>query len=159
MAGTGGLFIEILTAAPGHLGGMSDDADAEADVDAEAGVDTEAEAVDTTADSVDTEAEAVDTTADSVDTEADAVDPDEVRHVADLARIDLADADVDRFTEQFADILASFEALDEVPEVDREEELANVMRPDEEREGLTQEEALANAPETEDGYFKGPRVS
>jgi len=117
---------------------MSDDADAEADVDAEAGVDTDAEAV---------------------DTEADAVDPDEVRHVADLARIDLADADVDRFTEQFADILASFEALDEVPEVDREEDLANVMRPDEEREGLTQEEALANAPETEDGYFKGPRVS
>ena len=138
VAGTGGLFIEILTAAPGHLGGMSDDADAEADVDAEAGVDTDAEAV---------------------DTEADAVDPDEVRHVADLARIDLADADVDRFTEQFADILASFEALDEVPEVDREEDLANVMRPDEEREGLTQEEALANAPETEDGYFKGPRVS
>jgi aspartyl-tRNA(Asn)/glutamyl-tRNA(Gln) amidotransferase subunit C len=27
------------------------------------------------------------------------------------------------------------------------------------REGLSQEEALRNAPETEDGYFKGPSVS
>ncbi|PSP30884.1 Asp-tRNA(Asn)/Glu-tRNA(Gln) amidotransferase GatCAB subunit C [Halobacteriales archaeon QH_10_67_22] len=88
-----------------------------------------------------------------------AVDPEEVQHVADLARVDLAETEVDRFAEQFADILASFEALDEVPEVEREEELANVMRPDEVRDGLSQEEALRNAPETEDGYFKGPRVS
>jgi aspartyl-tRNA(Asn)/glutamyl-tRNA(Gln) amidotransferase subunit C len=137
-AGTSGLSIEILTAAPGHLEGMSDEADG--DVDADAGVDTDPEAG-------------------AVDTAADEVDPEEVRHVADLARVDLADDDVDRFTEQFADILASFEALDEVPEVEREEELANVMRPDEEHEGLTQEQTLSNAPETEDGYFKGPRVS
>jgi len=88
-----------------------------------------------------------------------AVDPEEVQHVADLARVDLAETEVDRFAGQFADILASFEALDEVPEVEREEELANVMRPDEVRDGLSQEEALRNAPETEDGYFKGPRVS
>ncbi|MFC6726991.1 Asp-tRNA(Asn)/Glu-tRNA(Gln) amidotransferase subunit GatC, partial [Halobium palmae] len=60
---------------------------------------------------------------------------------------------------QFADILEHFEALDEVPEVDAEADLANVMRPDEVREGLSQEEALANAPESEDGYFKGPKVS
>ena len=33
------------------------------------------------------------------------------------------------------------------------------MRPDEIEAGLTQEEALQNAPETEDGYFKGPKVS
>jgi aspartyl-tRNA(Asn)/glutamyl-tRNA(Gln) amidotransferase subunit C len=38
-------------------------------------------------------------------------------------------------------------------------ELANVMRPDEVEAGLTQTEALRNAPETEDGYFKGPKVS
>jgi len=30
---------------------------------------------------------------------------------------------------------------------------------DETRESLDQAEALRNAPETEDGYFKGPRVS
>ncbi len=88
-----------------------------------------------------------------------AVDAEEVRHVADLARVDLDDEEVDRFAGQFADILAYFDSLDEVPEVDREADLANVMRADEARDCLSQEEALANAPETEDGYFKGPRVS
>lgn len=87
------------------------------------------------------------------------VDPDEVRHVASLARIDLDDAEVEQFAGQFADILAYFDTLDEVPAVDREADLTNVFRPDEDREGLTQAEALANAAETEDGYFKGPPVS
>jgi aspartyl-tRNA(Asn)/glutamyl-tRNA(Gln) amidotransferase subunit C len=87
------------------------------------------------------------------------VDESEVRHVAELARLGLDDDEVEEFAAQFADILAYFEALDEVPEVEREADLTNVMRPDEVRDGLTQEEALRNAPETEDGRFKGPRVS
>ncbi|CQR50462.1 MULTISPECIES: Asp-tRNA(Asn)/Glu-tRNA(Gln) amidotransferase subunit GatC [Haloferax] len=87
------------------------------------------------------------------------VDADEVRHVAELARVDLDEDEVEEFAAQFADILGYFDALDEVPEVDREDELVNVMRPDEVRDGLTQEEALSNAAETEDGFFKGPRVS
>ena len=88
-----------------------------------------------------------------------AVDPDEVRHVAGLARIDLADDEVDAFAEQFAEILAYFDTIDEVPEVDAEPDLVNVMRPDERAVGLDQAAALENAPETEDGYFKGPPVS
>jgi aspartyl-tRNA(Asn)/glutamyl-tRNA(Gln) amidotransferase subunit C len=87
------------------------------------------------------------------------VDADEVRHVADLARVALDDDEVEEFAAQFADILDYFEALDEVPETDDETELVNVMRPDEVREGLSQREALQNAPDSEDGYFKGPRVS
>ncbi len=87
------------------------------------------------------------------------VDSEEVRHVAELARVDLADEEVEEFAAQFADILAYFDALDEVPEIEADEDLVNVMRPDEVREGLSQEEALSNATETEDGYFKGPRVS
>ena len=87
------------------------------------------------------------------------VDPEEVRHVADLARVALQDEEIEAFAEEFADILEYFEALDEVPEVEADPDLVNVMRPDEVRDGLTQEEALANAAETEDGHFKGPRVS
>jgi len=90
---------------------------------------------------------------------ADTVDPDEVRHVASLARVDLDDDEVERFADQFVDIVEAFDALDDVPEVEREEELANVMRPDEVRDSLDQDDALANAPETEDGFFKGPKVS
>ncbi|WP_336329268.1 Asp-tRNA(Asn)/Glu-tRNA(Gln) amidotransferase subunit GatC [Haloarcula sp. CGMCC 1.2071] len=88
-----------------------------------------------------------------------AVDPEEVRHVADLARVDLADDEIERFTEQFGDILDAFEALDDVPETEREADLSNVMRPDETRESLSQEEALRNASDTEEGQFKGPKVS
>ncbi|QWC19938.1 Asp-tRNA(Asn)/Glu-tRNA(Gln) amidotransferase subunit GatC [Halorubrum sp. 2020YC2] len=98
-------------------------------------------------------------TAASDDGEAAAVDAEEVRHVADLARVRLADDEVDEFAAQFGDILEYFEALDEVPETEREEELVNVMRPDEIEEGLSQEAALANAEETEDGFFVGPKVS
>jgi aspartyl-tRNA(Asn)/glutamyl-tRNA(Gln) amidotransferase subunit C len=91
--------------------------------------------------------------------DAAAVDAEEVRHVAELARVRLADDEVEEFAAQFGDILDYFEALDEVPETEREEALVNVMRPDEVDEGLTQDEALANAEETEDGYFVGPKVS
>jgi len=130
---------------------MSDD---EADGTAPDGGDSDAaEATDAT------EADATDSTGATGGSEAAAVDPETVRHVADLARIDLDDDEVERFTEKFADILEYFETLDEVPEVDEEPDLANVMRPDEVEDSLSQEEALRNAPESEDGFFKGPKVS
>ena len=90
---------------------------------------------------------------------SDPVDEAEIRHVAGLARIDLEEAEIDRFAEQFADILDYFEALDEVPHVESEPELVNVLRVDEEAACLDRDAALRNAAETEDGYFKGPRVS
>ena len=90
---------------------------------------------------------------------AAAVDAAEVEHVAELARVRLAEGETAAFADQFAEILEYFEALDEVPDLDREEELVNVMREDEVEEGLTQAEALSNAAETEDGFFTGPKVS
>ncbi|GGN17101.1 Asp-tRNA(Asn)/Glu-tRNA(Gln) amidotransferase subunit GatC [Halarchaeum nitratireducens] len=87
------------------------------------------------------------------------VDADEVRHVADLARVALDEDDVGRYADQFAEILGHFETLEEVPDVEAEPDLVNVMRPDEVTESLDQEAALENAPETEDGFFKGPKVS
>lgn len=93
------------------------------------------------------------------ESDATVVDAADVEHVADLARVRLADEEVETFVDQFADILDYFEALDEVPAVDREEDLVNVMRPDEVESGLSQEEALSNAEETEDGFFVGPKVS
>lgn len=87
------------------------------------------------------------------------VDHDDVRHVAHLARVDLDESEVETFADQFGAILEHFEALDSVPEVESEAELVNVMRPDEAHACLDREAALGNAPETEDGYFKGPNVS
>lgn len=87
------------------------------------------------------------------------VDADDVRHVANLARVDLDEEAVETFTSQFQDILEHFDALDSVPEVESEPELVNVMREDEIEDSLSREEALQNAAETEDDRFKGPRVS
>ncbi|MFB6303350.1 MAG: Asp-tRNA(Asn)/Glu-tRNA(Gln) amidotransferase subunit GatC [Haloferacaceae archaeon] len=87
------------------------------------------------------------------------VDAEEVRHIADLARLGLDEEEVETFASQFADILEHFEALDEVPATDREPDLTNVMRPDEVEASLDRAAALRNAPETEDGYFRGPPVS
>jgi aspartyl-tRNA(Asn)/glutamyl-tRNA(Gln) amidotransferase subunit C len=84
---------------------------------------------------------------------------EEVEHVAGLARVDLGAGEAERFATQFAEILEHFEALDDVPEIEREADRVNVLRADETRAGLTRAAALANAPETEDGYFRGPRVS
>lgn len=87
------------------------------------------------------------------------VDEERVRHVATLARVDLSDDDVERFQSEFADILGYFDRLDEVPDVDPTDDQENVLRPDEVRSSLSQEEALYNAEDAEDGYFKGPPVS
>jgi len=88
-----------------------------------------------------------------------AVTSEEVRHVAGLARVSLTEEEAERFAAQFADVLEAFERLDEVPDTEREPELVNVMREDVVREGLDRETALSNAPESEDGYFRGPPVS
>jgi aspartyl-tRNA(Asn)/glutamyl-tRNA(Gln) amidotransferase subunit C len=99
------------------------------------------------------------TESETTGSDAEAVDAGTVEHVAGLARVDLAAGERERFVEQFADILEYFETLDEVPAVERDPELTNVMRPDEVAESLDREAALENAVETEDGQFKGPRVS
>lgn len=91
--------------------------------------------------------------------DGESVAAEDVRHVADLARVDLDEDEVATFTDQFADILDYFETLDEVPAVETEADLVNVMRTDDVREGLSQSEALSNAPDSEDGYVKGPKVS
>ena len=87
------------------------------------------------------------------------VDANDVNHVADLARIELTADEVEAFREQFTEILSYFERLEEVPQTESESDLVNVFRPDEVRPSLSQAEALSNAPETEDGSIKGPRVS
>lgn len=84
----------------------------------------------------------------------------DVEHIADLARIDIDEGEAEEFVEEFNDILTYFDALDEVPDdVEHEDDLENVLRDDEVRQSLSQEEAIRNASETEDGYVRGPRVS
>jgi aspartyl-tRNA(Asn)/glutamyl-tRNA(Gln) amidotransferase subunit C len=88
-----------------------------------------------------------------------ALTTDEVLHIARLARIALTDADVERFTAQLSGILDHFTALSAVDTEGLEPTahplpLSNVMRDDLVSPSLPQDEALANAPRTEDGYVR-----
>jgi aspartyl-tRNA(Asn)/glutamyl-tRNA(Gln) amidotransferase subunit C len=87
----------------------------------------------------------------------------DVAHVADLARLTLTDDELERFTVQLAAVLdhaRDVEALDtsSVPPTAHPLPLANVLRDDVVRPGLSRDEALAAAPAVEDGRFVVPPV-
>ena len=90
-----------------------------------------------------------------------AITRDEVLHVARLARLELTDGEIDRFTEQLSAIL---EAVAKVSELDLSHveptahplDLVNVWAEDEPRPSPPVDEALANAPDRQDGFFKVP---
>jgi aspartyl-tRNA(Asn)/glutamyl-tRNA(Gln) amidotransferase subunit C len=88
---------------------------------------------------------------------------DDVAHVAELARLALADDELDRFTGQLAAILehaADVEALevDDVEGTRHPFPMINVMRPDTVVPSLDRDEVLAQAPAAEDGQFRVPPV-
>ena len=83
---------------------------------------------------------------------------DDVRHVALLARLGLEPGEEEFYAEQLAGILTLIDRLQEVdvdhiPPTAQVVPLAARLRKDEPRPGLTQEQALANAPEAVDGFF------
>ena len=88
---------------------------------------------------------------------------DEVLYVAELARLDLDEASIKKFAGQIDNIL---EYVDKLNEVETEGiratshaiSLTNAFREDEQREHLDRKQALANAPEKEDGNFIVPKV-
>jgi len=87
----------------------------------------------------------------------------EVAHLADLARIDLSDAELDHLAPQLAVILDSIKSINDVaaqdvPPTSHALPLSNVFRDDVVRPGLTAEEALSGAPEVEQQRFMVPRI-
>jgi aspartyl-tRNA(Asn)/glutamyl-tRNA(Gln) amidotransferase subunit C len=88
---------------------------------------------------------------------------DEVRHVAMLARIGLEPGDVEFYAEQLSGILEHIDRLKEldteaIPPTAQVVEVANTLREDVPRPGLSQGEALANAPAAVDGFFRVPAI-
>jgi len=88
---------------------------------------------------------------------------EEVAHLADLARIDLSDAELDHLAPQLSVILDSVASIsevaaDDIPPTSHPLPLTNVFREDVQRPGLTSEEALAGAPEVEQQRFAVPRI-
>jgi aspartyl-tRNA(Asn)/glutamyl-tRNA(Gln) amidotransferase subunit C len=84
---------------------------------------------------------------------------DQVKHVAELAKLKLTEAEIDLFREQLSAILAYADRLDEldtasIPPTAGVLPLRNVMRDDKARPSFERETMLANAPDTEDGFVK-----
>ena len=87
------------------------------------------------------------------------VTPDLVRHLANLARIELDESEVVRFTEQLGVILDSVakisSAIDEnTPSTSHPIPLTNVFREDAVEPSLSQEQALSGAPDQGQGRFR-----
>ena len=88
---------------------------------------------------------------------------DEIAHLANLARIDLTDAELDHLAPQLTVILESVASISGVadentPPTSHALPLTNVFRADVVTPGLTADEALSGAPEQEGQRFKVPRI-
>jgi aspartyl-tRNA(Asn)/glutamyl-tRNA(Gln) amidotransferase subunit C len=87
------------------------------------------------------------------------ITPDLVRHLAGLARIDLTEAELIRFTEQLSVIVDSVAKISNIIDADTPATshpipLTNVFREDEVLPSLTQAEALSGAPDSDQGRFR-----
>ena len=88
-----------------------------------------------------------------------ALTPEQVRHIARLARLGLTDVDVEKFSHQLSDILDYFERLSavdtgDVPAMAYPLPLHNIMRDDEPGPPSDPEDILANAPQRDGAYFR-----
>jgi aspartyl-tRNA(Asn)/glutamyl-tRNA(Gln) amidotransferase subunit C len=89
--------------------------------------------------------------------------PEEVDHIALLARLDLSPAERERAGRELSQILDHFEQLNQLDTEGVEPTshvfpVVNVLRTDETRPSLPRDEALQNAPEQAGGMFQVPRV-
>ncbi len=87
----------------------------------------------------------------------------EVEHIAGLARLELTAEEKERFRQQLSAILeyaASLQKLDtsSIPPTSSVLPQRSLLRPDEPRLGLSKDDLLSNAPKTEEGQFRVPRV-
>jgi aspartyl-tRNA(Asn)/glutamyl-tRNA(Gln) amidotransferase subunit C len=89
--------------------------------------------------------------------------PDEVRHVATLARLGLDDAEVERLGRELTGILAHVNTIAalpiaDVPPTKHSHENADSLRPDVSRPGVSRDEALRNAPDPSTDGFRVPPI-
>jgi aspartyl-tRNA(Asn)/glutamyl-tRNA(Gln) amidotransferase subunit C len=92
-----------------------------------------------------------------------AITPEEVAHLAALARLDLEPEHLARLGAELDVILAAVATVSEVASADIPPTslplpLTNVYRPDVVRPCLTAEQALSAAPAVEAGRFRVPRI-
>ncbi|KAA3618334.1 MAG: Asp-tRNA(Asn)/Glu-tRNA(Gln) amidotransferase subunit GatC [Calditrichaeota bacterium] len=91
------------------------------------------------------------------------VNLEDLDKIAHLARLNLKQGEKEKFLGQVNQILKYVEKLNEIDTTGIEPlshsmDLLNVMRDDEKKESLPQQEALKNAPQKNDEFFRVPKV-
>lgn len=92
-----------------------------------------------------------------------AISEEQVKHVANLAKLSFKDDELHHFTEQLGEIIDMFESLQEVdtenvPLTSNVVDEINVVRQDKAIKGVSREELLKNVPESENGFIKVPAI-
>lgn len=91
------------------------------------------------------------------------ISEEQVKNVAETARLMLTDEEVKNFTKQLDHMLLLADKLNEIDTTDVKPlthviEARNVMREDKVESSLNVEEVLKNAPDHEDGQIKVPSI-
>ncbi len=92
-----------------------------------------------------------------------AIDAGQVAHIAKLARLDIDDQERELFGSQLSNILEHVRKLDEldtskVAPTSHVLDISDVMRDDAERPSLAVDEALKNAPDHTDKFYRVPKI-
>ncbi len=92
-----------------------------------------------------------------------AVNKKEVEHIATLAKLKFSDSELDDFTTEMNQILKYVDKLNELDTTDIEPlihpvENVNVFRDDKLGQSVSTEDALKNAPDRTDTFFRVPKV-
>lgn len=96
------------------------------------------------------------------DASAEPVSPDEVRHLARLAQLSFSEEEVEALAGDLSRLLGYAKQLGEVdtagvePMAPGAPAVPQRLRADNPQEPLAQAEALENAPDTDDGFFRVP---
>lgn len=91
------------------------------------------------------------------------VSAEDVKYIAQLSRLTVPESDLEKFTEQFNQILSYADILQKIDTTGIEPTpyvlpISNAFREDVAKEGVSHEEALLNAPAVHNDGFKVPRV-
>src|SRR5690625_3957895 len=92
------------------------------------------------------------------------INKDEVKKIADVAKLTLSEEELDKMTEHLRSFMGFAAKIDELNTADVErtthvlKEQLVALRDDQAKSSLTQDEALTNAPASNDGHFKVPSI-
>ena len=91
------------------------------------------------------------------------IDKEQIKHIADLANLTISDDELEKYTQEMSSIVGFANELNELDTENVEITTSilgeyNIFREDELKQSFDNSELLKNAPESQDGMFKIPKV-